>query len=265
VGAQGRRSRPAEPRPSGKHFLRSAQVARELVAQTGVNTGDLVLEIGSGTGRITDVLADAAARVIAVELDAGSANVLRRRFRADPRIRVVEGDVLQVPLPEVPFRAFGNVPFGLTTAILRRLLDDPTSALQRADLVVQYEAARKRAAHRPSNLPSLGWQPWWELRVARHLPASAFKPVPSVDAGLLSIVRRRPLLPASDRPGYLQLLRAGFRRSGLPLYRSLRGQLPARAWKRMARERGLPTGATARDLDVFDWVALYSLVLEAGH
>jgi 23S rRNA (adenine-N6)-dimethyltransferase len=227
-----------------------------------VGASDLVLEIGAGRGRITDALADAAARVIAVELDAGDADVLRRRFRADPRIAVVEGDVLQVPLPETPFRAFGNVPFGLTTAILRRLLDDPTSALQRADLLVQYEAARKRAAHRPSNLLSLGWQPWWELRVARHLPAPAFEPAPSVDGALLSIVRRRrPLLPASDRQEYLQLLRAGFRRSGLPLYSSLRGQLPSRAWKRMARERGLPTGATARDLDVFDWVALYSLVL----
>jgi 23S rRNA (adenine-N6)-dimethyltransferase len=229
-----------------------------------VDATDLVLEIGAGSGRITDALANTAARVIAVELDAGYADVLRRRFRADPRIEIVEGDVLHVPLPSVPFKAIGNVPFGLTTAILRRLLDDPTSALQRADLVVQYDAARKRASHRPSNLVSLGWQPWWELRVARHLPAPAFEPAPSVDAGLLSIVRRRrPLLPASNRSDFIQLLRAGFRRSGLPLYSSLRGHLPARAWKRMARERGLPAGATARDLDVFDWIALYSLVLRS--
>jgi 23S rRNA (adenine-N6)-dimethyltransferase len=226
-----------------------------------VDATDLVLEIGAGSGRITDALANTAARVIAVELDAGYAEVLRRRFRADPRIEIVEGDALHVPLPSVPFKAIGNVPFGLTTAILRRLLDDPTSVLERADLVVQYDAARKRASHRPSNLVSLGWQPWWELRVARHLPAPAFEPAPSVDAGLLSIVRRRrPLLPASDRSDFVQLLRAGFRRSGLPLYSSLHGHLPARAWKRMARERGLPAGATARDLDVFDWIALYSLV-----
>jgi 23S rRNA (adenine-N6)-dimethyltransferase len=231
-----------------------------------VDATDLVLEIGAGSGRITDALANTAARVIAIELDAAYADVLRRRFRADSRIEIVEGDVLHVPLPSVPFKAFGNVPFGLTTAILRRLLDDPTSALQRADLVVQYDVARKRASHRPSNLVSLGWQPWWELRVARHLPAPAFEPAPSVDAGLLSIVRRRPpLLPAPEREAYLDLLRAGFRRSELPIHRSLRGRVPPRAWKQTARERGLRTGATARDLDVFDWVALYSLVLEADH
>lgn len=220
-----------------------------------------MLEIGAGTGRLTDALARAAARVVAVEADPRFAEHLRRRFRDRPDVSIVEADVLQIGLPTVPYRAFGNVPFGLTTAILRRLLDDPTSPLLGADLIVQHEAARKRASVWPSNLVSLGWLPWWDFRLVRRLPDSAFEPMPSVDAGLLSIVRRhRPLLPMAHRDDYLKLLRAGFRQAGLPVHRSLRGRLPERAWRRTARERGIRPRASARELDVFDWVALFLLV-----
>jgi 23S rRNA (adenine-N6)-dimethyltransferase len=215
-----------------------------------------VLEIGAGRGRLTDALARAEARVIAVELDPGFAESLRQRFRSRAGVTIVEADALQAALPDEPFRAFGNIPFGLTTAILRRLLDDPTSPLLGAHLIVQYEAARKRAAVWPSNLASLGWSPWWDFRLARRLPAAAFEPPPSVDAALLSITRRgEPLLPAGQREEYLTLVRAAFRQAGLPVQRSLRGRLPERAWKRRARDRGIRPGARASDLDVFDWVA----------
>jgi 23S rRNA (adenine-N6)-dimethyltransferase len=216
-------------------------------------------------GRITQALARSGARVVAVELDSAFAESLRKSVRGFPHVDVVEGDALQIPLPRAPFRAFGNVPFALTTAILRRLLDDPTTSLLGADLIVQYEAGRKRAAVWPSNVVSLGWQPWWGFHLARRLPSLAFEPPPQVDAGFLSISRRsRPLLPASRRDEYRKLVHSGFRQAGLPVHRSLRGRLPERAWKRMAHARGLPPGAKASDLDVFDWVALSLLVIDSN-
>lgn len=261
MGARERRSRPNEPRPSGQHRLRSNQLAREIVAQAGIGPKDFVVDIGAGTGRLTDPLASSAARVVAIELDPGFVAILRRRFRARPEIAIVEGDVLRVPLPRGPFRAFGNIPFGLTTPILRRLLDDPVAALVRADLIVQYDVARKRSSVWPSDLVSLGWLPWWEFHLGRHLPAGAFKPAPTVDAGLLSITkRRRPLIPPELRPDYVALVRAAFRRADLPLHRSLHGRVPERAWKRTARERGIGLRAKVRDLDVFDWTALFLLL-----
>lgn len=261
MGVQGRRSRSGESRPSGQHLLRSAALIEEIIAQAGTSADDLVLEVGAGTGGITDSLARVAKRVVAVELDPGFADALRRRFRTRPTVEIVESDFLHVPLPDVPFRAFGNVPFALTTAILRRLLDDAASPLVRADLIVQFEVARKRTSVWPGNLLTLGWLPWWQFNLVRHLPASAFDPAPSVGAGVLSVTRRTPaLLRAGQRSGYVGLLRAGFRRESLPIHRSLRGRIPERSWKRLARDRGIRPDAKASELDVFDWVALFSLV-----
>ena len=265
MAARQRGARPATPRPSGQHLLRSDAIAQELVDDAALADA-VVLEIGAGTGRLTEALGRAARSVIAVELDPVFAEGLRHRFHHHRTISVREADVLSVALPLVPYRAFGNVPFSVTTAILRRLLDDPSAPLLGADLIVQFEAARKRAAAWPTNLASLGWMPWWEFALVRHLPRTAFEPAPSVDAAVLSIRRRRrPLLPAGDRGAYLEMLRVAFHRSNLPIRRSLGGRIPTRGWKRLARERGIDPNVTAPDLDVFGWTALFTLIRGVPH
>jgi 16S rRNA A1518/A1519 N6-dimethyltransferase RsmA/KsgA/DIM1 with predicted DNA glycosylase/AP lyase activity len=253
VAARGRGRRPRLA--DGQHFLRPP-LAVELVAAAGVGAGDLVVELGAGFGRLTEPLRRAAGRVIAVELDPGLAADLRRRVAGDARVAVVEGDALRVPLPEAAFRVVANVPFGISTALLRRLLDAPRSPLWAADLIVQEGLARKRAAGRPSSLLALGWLPWWELRIDRRLPRGSFQPPPAVDAAVLAARRRaRPLLDPSHTAAYRRLLARGFAHAETPLRRSL--AVDVRAWKAFAGERGLPAAATPRDLDVWDWVALF--------
>jgi 23S rRNA (adenine-N6)-dimethyltransferase len=260
VGAPARGPRPDRSRPSGQHFLRSRRVAEELVDLAVVGNRDLVVEIGAGTGRLTEALARRALRVIAVDVDPDLAARLRRLFAETPRVEVFEGSFLDMVLPASTFRAFGNIPFALTSAILRRLLDDPGASLARADLLVQYEVARKRASVWPSTLASLRWSPWWQFSLVRRLPRSAFEPPPAVDAAMLAITRRLPpLLPAAERARFGRFLDEGFRRAPRPLKRSLGGLVSAKAWNRFARDRGVDPAAGPNDLDVFDWGELFRL------
>jgi 23S rRNA (adenine-N6)-dimethyltransferase len=260
VGTRARPPRPGGTRHSGQYLLRSRSLATELVDAADIRASDHVLEIGAGSGRLTEVLARRARLVTAVEIDPVAADWLRGAFADDPRVEVVQGDVLRSPLPRSAYRAFGNIPFAGTTAILRMLLDDPVSPLARADLLVQFDVARKRAAIWPSTLVSLGWLPWWQPTLARRIPRLAFEPAPSVDAGLLSVTRRDPpLLEPRDRRGFLGVLQASFRRAGSPVRRSLPLQLSPKTWKAFARDRGIPLDARAGELDVYDWVALYRL------
>jgi 23S rRNA (adenine-N6)-dimethyltransferase len=258
-------TRHGRDRSDGRHLLRSRTVAAELVRDAGIASTDHVWEIGAGSGRLTAPLAERAASIVAVERDPILARELRRRFAGARTVEVVEGDALRVPMPSRPFRAFGNIPFAVTTPILRRLLDDPATPLVRADLLIQLEAARKRAAAAPSTLLTLGWAPWWEFVLARRIGRLGFEPPPSVDAGLLVITRREPeLLPAAERAAYVRLVRRAFERSSWPVRRSLKDVLPPLTWKRLARERGLEVDATPRDLDVFDWVALRAAARRSG-
>jgi 23S rRNA (adenine-N6)-dimethyltransferase len=257
VGERRRPPRSGAARPDGQHFLRSREIAAELVQQAGIGPADHVFEIGAGAGRLTEALAARARLVTAVELDPDLATRLRRTFRGDRAIEVVHGDVLRTPTPVRPYRAFGNIPFAITTAMLRRLLDEPDGPLQRADLLMQFETARKRASSWPSTLLSLSWQPWWEFTLARRVPRHGFEPPPAVDAGLLVVTRRHALLPIEDRGAYVRMVRRSFNKSSWPVRRSLRAELPPMTWKHLARDRGLSVDATPRDLDVFDWVAVW--------
>lgn len=211
-----------------------------------------MLEIGAGTGVLTEPLAARARAVVAVELDPDLAERLRGRFAGDHRVRIVAGDALRVPLPAEPYRVVANLPFGITTAVLHRLLDDPAGLLLRADLIVQWHAALKRASPLPATLLTLSWAPWFEFTVSRRIPAAKYRPPPTVDTGVLTITRRPdPLLDPSERGGYLALLRRGFTRANAPLRRALPGAGDA------CRALGVSSGARPVDLDVAKWAALY--------
>lgn len=210
MSAQRRTPRDERRRRLGQNFLRP-ELAERLVAEADFRPGELVVEIGPGPGAITLALASHGVDVIAVERDPVWADRLRHAARrhASGRVQVVEADVLSVPLPGRPFRVIGSLPFGATTHILRHLLDDPAGRLERADVIVQWEVAGKRASAPPSTLLSTAWAPWWEFRQGRRIPAEEFRPVPRVDAGVLVITRRtRPLLPLPMAGAYARFVRA---------------------------------------------------------
>jgi SAM-dependent methyltransferase len=139
------------------------RLAAELVEQAGVGAGDLVVEIGAGSGVLTEALARRAGRVVAVECDPRLAEQARARLAGFGNVRVVTADALALPPPRRPFRVVANPPFGSTAAILRRLLGDPRTRLERADLVLQEQAARRYAAGRPSTPETIAWGAWYDL------------------------------------------------------------------------------------------------------
>ena len=207
MSAPRRTVRDRRRRRLGQNFL-DPRTAEQLVDQAAFQPGEHVIEVGAGLGAWTHALVRRDVRLTAVEIDPNWSRRLRDRFRGHRLVRVVEADFLSLPLPSKPFRVVGSLPYAKTTEILRHLLDDPASGLQRADIIVQWEVARKRAMSPPSTLLSTTWTPWWEVRLAQRVPAQAFRPVPAVDSGWLTIIRRDPaLLPTGMAQAYADFVR----------------------------------------------------------
>jgi 23S rRNA (adenine-N6)-dimethyltransferase len=239
--------RPRSQRGRGQHFLRSSRLAAELVGAAGIRRGDLVLDIGAGTGVLTAALARCSDRVVAVEIDPELGEALRRRL---PSVDVLVADAARLPLPREPFKVVANLPFGGATAMLRRLLD-PAVPLQTADVILEWAAAAKRAAVWPSTQLGAYWGAWFELSVAHRLPRCVFAPPPSVDAAVLRAVRRaEPLVSVRDSRAYDRFLAVAFRDG-------LRAVVPGTRLKRMEAELGIDRRAHARDLDACQWAALF--------
>lgn len=205
-------------RPRGQHFL-APRLAADLVRNSGVTRGDLVVEIGAGNGVITRELRARAGRVVAIELDASLAR----------KTGVLRIDALDFAWPRERFRVVANLPFAHTTPIMRHLLDDPTVALLRADVIVAWGWAVKRCSQRPSTALSMSWAPWFELTITRKIAATSFRPVPSTEAAVVTVTRRPdPLLRPHEASDYQRFL-----------------------------ERNFGCRRDATDLDVSDWTKLY--------
>jgi len=173
----------------GYHRLADDWAGR-LVASAGVRPGDLVLDVGAGTGALTRPLVAAGARVVAVELHPKRAAQLRARYPRDV-VTVVQADAADLRLPRRPFHVVANPPFGIVASLLRRLLH-PGSRLQRADLVVPTHMAERWAAGTVRG--AARWGAVFTCAVGPELPRRAFRPATPAPAAVLTI-RRRP------RPG----------------------------------------------------------------
>ena len=238
-----------------QNFLVDHRAIDALVDGSGVADGDLVLDIGAGNGLISQALARRGATVVAIERDPALTLRLRAKFGTWPTVTVVEADVLTTPLPSEPFRVVANIPFGITTKILRRLLED-AGGLTRADVIVQAEVARKRGTRGRGTLLNACWEPWFEFGTGARIPATAFRPRPRVDAAVLIVARRDPpLLDPALRRDYTAFVTAAFEGARPTVASAL--TLPRAKFTALAKELGFAAAALPSQLDVAQWVALF--------
>ena len=256
------RRRPETGAP-GQHFLRSSRLASALVSDAGVAPRDLVVDVGAGTGVLTRALADAGARVIAVELDPRLAAQLRRRFDGR-KVDVLEVDARHWRWPREPFAVVSNLPFVGSGAILAHLLRDPGIGLRRGDVIVQWELASKHTAVWPSTLRSIYWNAWFELSIVARLARSAFSPTPGADAAVLRIARRHePLVARDEHERYWEFLSDAFR-ARVPLSRALQRRVTPRELRRLAPVLGFDATSRPRDLDARQWARLFAFTGRHG-
>jgi 23S rRNA (adenine-N6)-dimethyltransferase len=169
----------------GWHELDS-RWARRVVEEAGIARGDLVLDIGAGTGSLTQALVAAGARVIAIELHPKRLVQLAKRF--DSRdVTVVRADASDLRLPRRPFKVVANPPFAITTSLIKRLLSNG-SRLIRADIIVPSYAARRWIS--PTAPGFNRWGAYYSIHLGRPPPRAAFRPPPPNGVALLVIERR---------------------------------------------------------------------------
>lgn len=206
----------ANSRPRwGWHQLDSRWAGR-IVAAAGIEPGDLVLDVGAGTGALTEALIEAGAHVVAVELHRERVETLRKRF-AGCQVTVVHADASDLLLPRRDFKVVANPPFGITTSLVKRLLSHG-SRLSRADLIVPWHAGRRWSS---GSAPGVGrWGAEYVAYLGRPLPRRAFRPPPPNGVSLLVIERR-------ERDS--ELLRSGRsqRRTSPPTRRARVPELPS--------------------------------------
>lgn len=187
-----------------QYFLRNPRLVKELVGHTSLKRGDTVYDIGAGSGIISSVLAARCKHVVAIEPEPRMAKKLRDNMAKYSNVTVIEQDFLTMPLPPVPYKVFANIPFHLSSPIVRKLTEAeaPPEAVY---LIVQKQFANKLLPDLAGFTGQLGMMigPLFEARIRKRLRRTDFWPHPNVDTVLLELKRRDvPLIALHDMPSY---------------------------------------------------------------
>ncbi len=268
-----RRRRPRKA--LGQHWLVDRRYLDRIAAAAEVGDEDTVIEVGAGTGLLTQRLARRACWLIAVEVDAELAASLRERFADQPQVCVVEADVLAVTPDELlargggrlPYVVVGNLPYFIGTAIVRHFLA-ATVQPRRLVVTLQAEVAARMAAG-PGRMAylSVETQLYARPRLLFLVPPRAFRPAPKVRSAVLQLdVRDGTGVEVDDREAFLRLVQAGFAAPRKRLRNSLAlglGLSPAQA-EAMLASASIEPAVRPAALTLEEWAALYRAYRLAG-
>lgn len=254
----------------GQNFVIDPNTVRKIVRLAGVESGDLVIEIGPGLGSLTLGITEVGADVTAIEIDSRLAAELPNTIRAmqpdaADRFRVIHTDALDLSpehlatLPGQPTALVANLPYNVSVPILMHLLE-LIPELNRGLVMVQAEVGYRIAAGPGSKeygSPSAKAAWYGEWGIAGTVSRRVFWPVPGVDSVLVSYVKRaEPIGTEAERVRTFELVNAAFAQRRKMVRQALQPVLGAEHTVEIIEAAGIAPTARAEQLHINDFLAI---------
>ena len=205
----------------GQNFLIDTHVLDKIIRAAGVTKEDMVLEIGPGIGTMTQCLAEAAGRVVAVEIDSNLIPILKDTLKDYDNITVINEDILKVDIKKLaeeynggrPIKVVANLPYYITTPIIMGLFESEVP-IDNSTVMVQKEVADRRQTGPGSKdygALSLAVQYYAEPYIVANVPPNCFIPRPNVGSAVIRLTRhQKPPVEVKDSGLMFRLIRASF-------------------------------------------------------
>ncbi len=212
----------------GQNFLVDPNIVRKIVEAAALRPDDVVLEIGPGRGALTRALCEAAARVVAVEIDRGLCAYLRETLADCPNLELHQADALEWPFDRLPPNSVvvANLPYYVSTPLLCRLLDE-RARLDRAIIMLQAEVAERLVAPpgtKAYGILSVRTQLASEVRLLFRVSPNCFRPRPDVGSAVVRLAMRSATWTAGEEQMLIRLVRGAFAHRRKRLLNSLRDE-----------------------------------------
>ena len=252
----------------GQNFLVDESTLARVVAAAEIGQADAVLEVGPGLGSLTRHLAQAAKRVVAVELDRNMLPALREVLKPYSNVEIVQADILEINiadhLKEPGYLVVANIPYYITSALLRHLLETSVPP-KRLVLTVQKEVAQRICAEQGNlNLLALSVQVYGRPQIVSTIPAGAFFPSPKIDSAIVRVdLFSNPVIEKGRLDLFFQLAKAGFSQKRKTLRNALSAGM---AWSKEDAEEHLAKARIdpqrrAQTLSLAEWGKLVEILL----
>lgn len=250
-----------------QNFLIDGNILKKIVAASGVQAGDVVVEIGPGPGALTELLLETGCQVVAIEKDKTFANALLRLQNESGALEVHSADVMGFSFEEAlqkklapgkKAKVVANIPYHLTSPIIEKIINS-SSVISTATLMVQEEVARRFTAGADSedfSHISIFMQFYSDVQYAFSVPANCFYPVPKVDSAVIHFEVEKKFA-VDDVAAFFLLTRTAFMQKRKMIKASVKKLFPSELVEAALKELGKTERARPSELSVDQWVQLF--------
>lgn len=257
-------------RSLGQNFMHDPNALEKIVASAALLSTDTVVEIGAGTGALTELLAGAGRQVFSIEVDQRLRPLLEERFDDIGNVYLVFNDILKTDIAALvgaeEYVVVANVPYYISSAILWHFLESPLPP-RRMVMTMQYEVAERIVgAPGAMNLLSIAVQYYGVPRIVSRYGPAVFWPRPNIDSAIVRIdTYEKPPLPLPSAELFFRVVKAGFSMKRKQLKNALAGGLRIKASRArdLLHEADIDPQRRAETLSLAEWARLTRSVAES--
>jgi len=236
----------------GQNFLRSTEIRDQIIKSAGEIENRNVLEIGPGLGFLTEaILAEKPEKLIAIEFDERSVEILNTKFVQDKSFKLIHGDFLAQDLDDIwedaPWKIIANIPYNITNPILKKICAQTKNKPEAAILMVQKEVAEKIIDQKKRSILSISIEIFAEVEYLFTVDRKHFVPSPKVDSAVIKLkMRKSPLVSKELEKTFFSVVNRGFAQKR----KKLKNNLPPELLGNIDGSR------RAENLEIAEWVEI---------
>ncbi len=247
----------------GQNFLHDEESARWIADQLNISAEDCVVEVGPGTGAMTEHMVGKCRKLILIEFDRRLAEGLKQKYAERDDVEVYNEDAVQFDVrllyKERPVKFVGNLPYSCGGEIMRNFLSSP-SPVTKAVVMLQHEVIERLAAT-PGNkiywVFTLRTQAFWEVKSIKKLGPDLFYPRPKIDSSVALLTRKNVTnRPTFSHPLFDRMIRHGFSQRRKQVKKLLPELPEGRSWEELVTEIGAPPTVRAEELSLDQWIGI---------
>ncbi|MBR7795938.1 23S ribosomal RNA methyltransferase Erm [Agaribacter marinus] len=246
---------------SGKHFIHNKRLINDIVNIARISKSDLVLDLGAGKGAITSILSSRARKVLAIEYDSNFIKKLKQLEMKNTII--IKQDILRISLPQEPFVVVSNIPYAITTPIMKMFLNKPSSGFQSGVIVMENGVAKRFTSNFVKESYVIAWKMWFDIQYVKGISRRNFSPPPKVDSAVIKINRKaKPIVPISDYLIFWGLADYALKHPQYTIEIALKGIFTPPQMKHLKRNLQINNETPVASLTELQWGSLFETMIK---
>ncbi|WP_234572505.1 23S ribosomal RNA methyltransferase Erm [Rhodohalobacter sp. 614A] len=248
---------------TGQHFTVSKQLITDAINLANLLPNDTVMDIGAGKGYLTIHLSQLCKKVIAIEKDRVLARILEKRFSNCKNVDVIRSDFRDYVFPDKSFKVVSNIPYGITSDILKSLMFQQAEFFSGGTIITQLEVAEKLFSGKLYNPYAILYHTFFDLRFIHEIPPASFTPPPAVMSALIQIRKKQnPMVQFSQKKKYLGFLFHLLRKPDIPARTALKSLFRKRQVRNIVAKYGIDPDSDITQLSPKEWANCFKELLD---